>query len=192
MAQINFDRQTTPNFLATNKSGIYTESENHDFSSGGESLQERLYRYKAAKANSDLKGKMLDSAKATRKRYSQSDDVYFVDNYKAKKKKSSSAGQTSSGRGLHFYFSLVSWCLMLCVFGRLLFVERGVVDFWKKERFLNGKVKELNAVIKENKSLIAEISRIQQDRGFQKSLVRKNLGFIDSDEYLVLFATAGD
>jgi hypothetical protein len=35
--------------------------------------------------------------------------------------------------------------------------------------------------------LVREIERMHNDVGYQKKLVRDNLGFIASDEYLVLF-----
>lgn len=42
----------------------------------------------------------------------------------------------------------------------------------------------------ENKNILKDIDMLAHDRSFQKRMVREHLGFISSDEYLILFGSA--
>lgn len=70
---------------------------------------------------------------------------------------------------------------------RLIFASGGVTDYFSQKSVLNDRLSELSRIKNENMGLVSEIERMQLDAGYQKKLVRDNLGFIAPDEYLVLF-----
>ncbi|MBC7712392.1 MAG: septum formation initiator family protein [Rhizobacter sp.] len=70
---------------------------------------------------------------------------------------------------------------------RLIFAAGGVTDFYSQKNSVRDRVAELSDIKKENMQLVREIERMRSDTGFQKKLVRDNLGFIAADEFLVLF-----
>lgn len=80
-----------------------------------------------------------------------------------------------------------SWIFCALMVLRLIFANGGVTDFYSQKSTVNEKLAELSGIKKENMQLVREIERMRSDIGFQKRLVRDNLGFIASDEFLVLF-----
>lgn len=80
-----------------------------------------------------------------------------------------------------------SWIFCALMVLRLIFANGGVTDFYSQKGTVNEKLAELSGIKKENMQLVREIERMRSDIGFQKRLVRDNLGFIASDEFLVLF-----
>lgn len=84
---------------------------------------------------------------------------------------------------------LVKGCWMFCglMVLRLIFADGGVTDFYSQKQTINSKLNELGEIKKENMSLVREIERMRSDSGYQKKLVRDNLGFIAPDEFLILF-----
>lgn len=80
-----------------------------------------------------------------------------------------------------------SWIFCALMVLRLIFAAGGVTDFYSQKASVVERVNELNFIKKENMTLVREIERMRTDVGFQKKLVRDNLGFIASDEFLVLF-----
>lgn len=82
----------------------------------------------------------------------------------------------------------LGWAFCMLLFLRLVFAERGVIDYYKKSDLISQKLKQQNSLIAENKSLEIEIDKLDNNRAFQKKTVRKHLGVIANDEFLVLFA----
>jgi hypothetical protein len=84
---------------------------------------------------------------------------------------------------------LVKGCWIFCgiMVLRLLFANGGVTDFYSQKKTMNEKLDELSNIKKENMQLVREIERMKFDVSFQRKLVRDNLGFIASDEFLILF-----
>ena len=80
-----------------------------------------------------------------------------------------------------------SWIFCAVMVLRLIFAAGGVTDFYSQKNSVNDRLAELSGIKKENMQLVREIERMRSDVGFQKKLVRDNLGFIASDEFLVLF-----
>lgn len=79
------------------------------------------------------------------------------------------------------------WIFCALMVLRLIFANGGVTDFYSQRSLHNDRLEELGSIKKENMALVREIERMQTDASFQKKLVRDNLGFIASDEFLVLF-----
>lgn len=84
---------------------------------------------------------------------------------------------------------LVKGCWIFCglMILRLIFASGGVTDFYAQKNSLSERTNELLSIKNENMQLVQEIERMRSDSGYQKKLVRDNLGFIASDEFLVLF-----
>lgn len=80
-----------------------------------------------------------------------------------------------------------SWIFCGLMILRLIFAAGGVTDFYSQKSSFNDRVVELSDIKKDNMQLVRDIERMRSDTGFQKKLVRDNLGFIASDEFLVLF-----
>ena len=71
---------------------------------------------------------------------------------------------------------------------QLALSQGGVIDFYKKQRLLDGKYHNLAGIEYENRLLEEEIELIAKNGGYQKRLLRDRLGLIAKDEFLVLFA----
>ena len=82
----------------------------------------------------------------------------------------------------------LGWAFCLLLFFRLVFADRGLVDYYAKSDLIIEKENAQNNLFNENKSLEIEIERLDSDRSFQKKTVRRHLGVIAKDEFLVLFA----
>jgi cell division protein FtsB len=84
---------------------------------------------------------------------------------------------------------LVKGCWVFCALMilRLIFSTGGVTDYYSQKSQVHNRLEELGQIKKENMMLVREIERMRHDTGYQKKLVRDNLGFIASDEFLVLF-----
>ncbi len=80
-----------------------------------------------------------------------------------------------------------SWIFCGLMILRLIFATGGVTDFYSQKGAVADRLAELSDIKKENMQLVREIERMRSDAGFQKKLVRDNLGFIAADEFLVLF-----
>lgn len=80
-----------------------------------------------------------------------------------------------------------SWIFCALMVLRLIFAAGGVTDYYSQKSSVSARIAELTDIKKENMTLVREIERMRSDTGFQKKLVRDNLGFIASDEFLVLF-----
>jgi cell division protein FtsB len=82
----------------------------------------------------------------------------------------------------------IAWSVVGLLVLRLIFMDRGVWDYFATEGDIREKQSELKAVQEENKSLKGEISRIQLDKNYQRQLAKEHLGVIAVDEFLILFA----
>ena len=84
--------------------------------------------------------------------------------------------------------SKIGWAVIGLLVLRLIFMDRGVWDYFATEGAIQDKRDELASIKKENGELKTEISRIQLDKNFQKQLAKEHLGVIAVDEFLILFA----
>jgi cell division protein FtsB len=82
----------------------------------------------------------------------------------------------------------IGWGIVGVLMLRLIFMERGVIDYMG----MNGKIKdsqqELSRVKNENAEIGTEIRRISLDKSYQRQLAKEHLGVIAADEFLILFA----
>ena len=82
----------------------------------------------------------------------------------------------------------LAWILCAILVVRLVFMERGIIDFYSKDTTTIEKQKELKNLIQENKNISAEIHRLKTSPQYQKKIAREHLGVIAADEYLILFS----
>jgi len=82
----------------------------------------------------------------------------------------------------------ILWAIIGLLILRLIFMDRGVWDYFATEKNIDEKHNELRAIGVENKELKTEIGRVKMDGGFQRQLAKEHLGVIAADEFLILFA----
>lgn len=87
---------------------------------------------------------------------------------------------------LIMYLERGAWIFCAILFLRLMFADRGIVDYYARKNSLNLKNQEYISIHSENEGLISEINQLKHSASYQKKVIRKNLGFIASDEFLVL------
>lgn len=81
-----------------------------------------------------------------------------------------------------------AWSVIGLLILRLIFMDRGVWDYFATESAIKDKREELSSIRNENKDLKGEITRIQVDKNYQRQLAKEHLGVIAVDEFLILFA----
>lgn len=86
----------------------------------------------------------------------------------------------------------LAWAVVGILVLRLIFMDRGVWDYFATEGIIKEKKEELALIQSENKNLVSEISKIQTDRNYQKFLAKEHLGVIAADEFLILFANESE
>ncbi len=131
----------------------------------------------------------------TRRSVARADEAEFTPVKRAQRKVASQISYTTTNRKkakpidptLVGYLVKGCWIFCAIMVLRLIFVHGGVTDYYSQRSLFNDRVSELDKIKKENMQLVHEIERMQTDSSFQKKLVRDNLGFIASDEFLVLF-----
>tara|TARA_B100001971_G_scaffold215195_1_gene260183 strand:+ start:6887 stop:7411 length:525 start_codon:yes stop_codon:yes gene_type:complete len=117
-----------------------------------------------------------------RKRKATTQKVKYLTTVKKKKSKKKS-------QGLNLTFNKVCWFLILGLGLRLVFMERGVLDYYNSQNLIQDKIHELELLKQENQALVHEIHEIKVNPIYQKKLAREHLGVIAKDEYLILFAS---
>lgn len=81
-----------------------------------------------------------------------------------------------------------AWSVIGLLVLRLIFMDRGVWDYFTTEHSIKEKKQELSSIQKENRDIKAEIEKIGLDKNYQRQLAKEHLGVIAVDEFLVLFA----
>jgi cell division protein FtsB len=85
-----------------------------------------------------------------------------------------------------------SWILLSFIVLRLVFAERGVLDYFAMQDLIQHKLNLIEETKVENQALVKEMQQIKTSSHHQKKLVREKLGFISGDEYLVIFSEDSD
>lgn len=85
-------------------------------------------------------------------------------------------------------FSRVGWGIVGLLVLRLIFMERGVIDYLGMNSRLNEKKEEIAHLEKENSQINQEIRRLTLDKSYQRQITKETLGVIAADEFLILFA----
>ncbi len=82
----------------------------------------------------------------------------------------------------------IGWAIVALCMLRLVFMERGVIDYVGMDNKIKERETELARVQKENDEIGTEIRRITLDKSYQRQLAKEILGVIAADEFLILFA----
>ncbi|MFP5457934.1 MAG: FtsB family cell division protein [Bacteriovoracia bacterium] len=82
----------------------------------------------------------------------------------------------------------IGWAIIGVLMLRLVFMERGVIDYVGMNGKITERETELARVQAENDSISAEIRRITLDKSYQRQITKEILGVIAADEFLILFA----
>jgi cell division protein FtsB len=86
------------------------------------------------------------------------------------------------------YLPRIGWAIVAMAMLRLIFMDRGVIDYVSMDGKLTDRGQELTRVENENKEIGSEIQRISLDKTYQRQLTKEHLGVIAADEFLILFA----
>lgn len=82
----------------------------------------------------------------------------------------------------------IGWGIVGLLMLRLIFMERGVIDYMGMDGKIKDSEHELSRVKSENAEIGTEIRRISLDKSYQRQLAKEHLGVIAADEFLILFA----
>lgn len=82
----------------------------------------------------------------------------------------------------------IGWSVIGLLVLRLIFMDRGIWDYFATEGAIKENSSELRSIQEENKSLRTEIVKIQTVPNYQRQLAKEHLGVIAVDEFLILFA----
>ena len=82
----------------------------------------------------------------------------------------------------------IGWAIVALCMLRLVFMERGGIDYVGMDNKIKERETELARVQKENDEIGTEIRRITLDKSYQRQLAKEILGVIAADEFLILFA----
>lgn len=82
----------------------------------------------------------------------------------------------------------VGWGFCIFLVLRLIFSERGIIDYTQRLSSFEENTQYLTSLRAENEKVLKEIDLIRNDSDHQKKLVRKHLGYISDDEFMILFA----
>lgn len=82
----------------------------------------------------------------------------------------------------------LGWGVISLMVLRLIFMDRGVYDYYSTQNRIQEKNQDLKNLSRENEELKTEISRIHVDPAYQRQLAKEHLGVIAGDEFLILFA----
>tara|TARA_Y100000780_G_scaffold226709_1_gene241186 strand:+ start:7668 stop:8240 length:573 start_codon:yes stop_codon:yes gene_type:complete len=144
---------------------------------------------KAAPAAPAVRRKSLPSstgeveiASPAKRRKRKSADVNYLKNVKTPRKKKKQKEK------IKWTWNKVGWVICLCVFLRLIFMDRGVAHYYRMQDTLQEKRVELELLKEENAALVKEIHEIKVNPAYQRKVTREHLGVIAQDEYLILFA----
>ncbi|MBL7664916.1 MAG: septum formation initiator family protein [Bacteriovoracaceae bacterium] len=138
---------------------------------------------------------VVDEVKEVRrKRVATFDDIEFTQpsTYVPRNNKNSLANtytkNKSKKKNLTDMLAKYLWVALAILVLRLVFMKRGVLDYYQMAQRLDHLSYQAKQAEEENHALIEEIKQIKNSKSYQKRIVRDHLGVIDTDEYLVLFA----
>lgn len=171
---------------------------------GSDRLRKAIERNRAKQAKREARiqssiqsSSQMSAGPATRRSVARADNFEFSETVKKKKtppavvgymgtkKRASRKSTKSTSKKWGVKIAIACACLLVM---RLVFADRGVLDYYLRTRKIADKEFELKMIKDENRKLKKEIGLIQKSSSYQKKLVRDHLGFISSDEYLVIFS----
>ncbi|MBT3586489.1 MAG: hypothetical protein HN509_16395 [Halobacteriovoraceae bacterium] len=102
------------------------------------------------------------------------------------RKRYSAAATNAASKSIDFLIKGI-WIFAFILILRLIFSGGGVLDYYHQQKAYQEKLGDFTSIGIENQELVIENEKIRHNKRFQKKLVRDHLGFIASDEFLILF-----
>lgn len=100
-------------------------------------------------------------------------------------------GPKPPGRGQRIFVQALKklcWVFLLAMSLRLIFSERGAIDYFAMKKLVGQKARGLAQLKGESEALRAEIKKLKTDGAYQKKIVRDKLGLIENKEFLIIFS----
>ncbi len=194
----NFYQTTSNSYFKKDNASKKVEQENLKFTDtstiGPETPSYGSYRPKNNTASQSginkatIEKKEQTSSRSKKKHLTIGQAIEYILPKKNKRSSASYSSRRLVGREKYVdYLAKFGWAFCLFLFLRLIFADRGVMDYYKRMEVLEERKQVAASILKENDSFMREISKIKSDRAYQKKLVRDGLGFIAKDEFLILF-----
>ena len=125
---------------------------------------------------------------APRTTYRATDDNYFTTSSLPTKRFTMAVDKVRQlGPQLQKKFILFSWLVCGLLALRLLFADRGVIDYYRELGLLERQQKTLQEYQHANLVLAQEVKRLKTDERYQRKMVRDHLGHVAADEFVVAF-----
>jgi cell division protein FtsB len=124
---------------------------------------------------------------APRHTYRGQDDNYFTTSLPAKRFTMAVDKVKQLGPQLQKKFILFSWLVCALLALRLMFADRGVIDYYRELGHLERQQKTLHEYQQANLALAQEVKRLKTDERYQRKMVREHLGHVAPDEFVVAF-----
>ena len=124
---------------------------------------------------------------APRTTYRGTDDNYFTTSLPTKRFTLAVDKVRQLGPQLQKKFILFSWLVCGLLALRLLFADRGVIDYYRELGHLEQQQKTLKQYQQANLALAQEVKRLKTDERYQRKMVRDHLGHVAADEFVVAF-----
>lgn len=108
--------------------------------------------------------------------------------YPVKKTSTTKRKRVKATKARNAWLMKGAWILLGLIFIRLVFAERGIIDYFSMKDLIGHKLDLIEQTKVENKAILKEMEMIKNNSRYQKQIVREKLGFITKDEYLVIFS----
>ncbi len=139
--------------------------------------------------NTELIQRRKSALHETQIEYLEDEDLEEeVEEVQKKPSRSSVTSTKKKVKGRQNILAKLGWAVIGLLVLRLIFMDRGVWDYFSTEADIREKQNELKNIRTENRDIQVEVGRIQLDRNYQKQLAKEHLGVIAADEFLILFA----
>jgi cell division protein FtsB len=138
--------------------------------------------------DTEFVGRRQSTLQSTEIEYLNDEEVEEEEIVETRPARSPSTSSKKKEKAKKNILAKLGWSVIGLLVLRLIFMDRGVWDYFSTESDIKEKRNELRSIQKENGELKTEISRIQLDRNYQKQLAKEHLGVIAVDEFLILFA----
>lgn len=129
----------------------------------------------------------IKSRRGATKRATKADYLPATTKPRRKRAARKVATRKRSDRDFIRYLVIGAWIFCGLLLVRLIFSGGGVVDYYSSKSLLDSRHNEHQRIIAENHELREEIRLIESSTSYQRQLVRDHLGYIASDEFLVIF-----
>ena len=87
----------------------------------------------------------------------------------------------------HFSITFILKVSCITLFIKLIFSGRGLIDYYEMNQVILAQQEEIKLLEIEYQQYHSEIERLRKDKKYQKQIVKRELGVLGKDEYLLIF-----